>query len=774
MNAKRMGMTLMILLFTAGMGQGADYFDAEFGQRLPASSEKVGLWWASSGWKIGLQKRVPEKRSKVVLLYCAANEAEAVQLVIRPVRQLSNLYVQVTDLTGHGGAKIAAQQLDLLRVRYVHVTHPTDDSSVTGPWPDPLPPLKKPISVQAGQNQPIWIRVNVPHGTRAGTYQGSIQVKADGYQARVALQLEVYDFALADQMTCVTAFGFSPGNVYRYQGLKTEQQKRAVLDKYWANFSAHHISPYNPAPLDPIQVQWPSIKPPPTPWDDWDNLRRVSNETHSGDGAMLIFDSDAQANVTTSYKPLIRIPPEGLRIRFWYRTAVPDHVFNVAMNHYDADGQWLSGRNNDMSFAGNGRWQEFDLKVTEFPEAACFVRINARATQWTDAGEAVGLVWFDDISVSNAQTGQEYLAHGDFESATRTEPLLPRDKLRPQLDFRAWDRAMQRALDHYHFNSFRLGIPGIGGGTFHARSVPNLLGFHEDTPEYPILFQSYCQQVEQHLAERGWLDEAFVYWFDEPLPKDYAYVMNGFAKLKAAAPKITRMLTVMKGVEEPLYGGPQIWCAISNRYEHDIAQTRREHGETFWWYICTGPKAPYCTLFIDHPGTELRAWLWQTWQRNIEGILVWQSNYWTSSTAYPDHPQNPYEDPMGWRVGYGTPRGEKRPWGNGDGRFIYPPEAAAHADPAEPVLAGPVDSQRWEMLRDGIEDYEYLSILKTLIDKHAAQLTAQQRRRYAALLEVPANISSDMTHFTQDPAPIEAQRHRVAQAIMALKKLERD
>ena len=78
------------------------------------------------------------------------------------------------------------------------------------------------------------------------------------------------------------------------------------------------------------------------------------------------------------------------------------------------------------------------------------------------------------------------------------------------------------------------------------------------------------------------------------------------------------------------------------------------------------------------------------------------------------------------------------------------------------------------MLRDGIEDYEYLSILKTLIDKHAAQLTAQQRRRYAALLEVPANISSDMTHFTQDPAPIEAQRHRVAQAIMALKKLERD
>jgi len=767
-------MCVLILLLIACVGQAGDYFAKEFGSLLPGSSEQVGLWWASSGWKVGLHRPLPQERSQAVLLRSARNEAEAVQLVIRPARELVNLTVQVTDLSGPGGATIPAWQVDLLRVRYVHVTRPTDDSSVSGHWPDPLPALQGAIKVKAQQNQPIWIRVNVPRDVQAGTYQGVLSIRADAYRAHVPLRLEVYDFDLPDQMSCVTAFGFSPGNVYRYQGLKDEQQKRAVLDKYWANFSAHHISPYDPAPLDRIQVQWPSIKPPPVPWDDWDNLRRVSNETHAGNGAMLIFDSDTKSNVTTSYKPLIRIPAEGLRIRFWYRTAVPDHAFNVAMNHYDAEEQWLSGRNNDMTLTGNGLWQEFDLKVTEFPAAARFLRINARATQWTDAGEAVGLVWFDDISVSNAETSEEYLAHGDFESTQRTEPLVPAHELKPKLDCRAWDRAMQRALDHYHFNSFRLGIPGIGGGTFHARSVPSLLGFTEGTPEYPILFRSYCQQMEQHLADRGWLDEAFVYWFDEPLPKDYAYVMNGFAKLKKAAPRITRMLTVMKGVEEPLYGGPEIWCAISNRYEHDIAQARRQHGEKFWWYICTGPKAPYCTLFIDHPGTELRAWLWQTWQRNIEGILVWQSNYWTSTTAYPDHPQNPYEDPMGWRVGYGTPKGEKHPWGNGDGRFIYPPEDAAQANPDRPVLEGPVDSQRWEMLRDGIEDYEYLTILKGLINTHRAQLTAQQVQRYSALTEVPDSVTSDMTHFTHDPAPIEARRHKIAQAIMTLKKLEED
>jgi len=112
-----------------------------------------------------------------------------------------------------------------------------------------------------------------------------------------------------------------------------------------------------------------------------------------------------------------------------------------------------------------------------------------------------------------------------------------------------------------------------------------------------------------------------VYWFDEPDPKDYAFVNNGFRKLKKHAPRLRRMLT--EQVEDGLVGGPTVWCPVSHHYDHDRAEERRRHGEEFWWYICTGPKAPYCTLFIDHPATELRVWLWQTWQRGIRGILVW-------------------------------------------------------------------------------------------------------------------------------------------------------
>jgi len=126
---------------------------------------------------------------------------------------------------------------------------------------------------------------------------------------------------------------------------------------------------------------------------------------------------------------------------------------------------------------------------------------------------------------------------------------------------------------------------------------------------------------------------------------------------------------------------------------------------------------------------------------------------------------------MGWTSGYSTPAGRKLPWGNGDGRFVYPPVAAASAHPAAPVLEGPVDSIRWEMLRDGIEDYEYFAILKRLIEAKSDKLNAAQKARFAAMLEVPDAVTTSMTAFTKDPAPVEEHRDRLARAIAELSRL---
>lgn len=355
---------------------------------------------------------------------------------------------------------------------------------------------------------------------------------------------------------------------------------------------------------------------------------------------------------------------------------------------------------------------------------------------------------------------------------------------RARVDFRRFDAVAERWLDGRGlgrgspFNTFRLPLRGMGGGTFHSRHLGELEGFQEGTPEHARLFGDYLGQVERHLRERGWLERAYTYWFDEPDPKDYAFVVAGQQRIKAAAPGLKRMLTEQP--EPELLGHVDIWCALTPEWTPEKVRARRAAGEAVWWYICTVPKAPYLTEFIDHPGTELRLWPWQSWQYGVTGILVWATTYWHSPEAYPDALQDPWLDPMSWVTSYGTPRGTRLPWGNGDGRFLYPPRRDPNTTTA-PCLDGPINSLRWENLRDGLEDYEYFWLLAQEV-KRVAGLEAETRRaekstrtgllaEARALLVVPETVSRDLTHFTTDPRPLLEHRDRMARMIERLRRV---
>jgi hypothetical protein len=572
----------------------------------------VDLWTASSGWKVSTTRQVPRAPATAVRLELARNEAEAVQLVLRPSTPLRGLTARATDLVRADGApaaaRIAAAHVEVLRVGTVPVRTPTDVAGEVGDWPDPLLPLDSTlggVSAAADRNLALWVRVTTPTDLPAGLYRGQVQLRAEGWQASVPLEVTVWEVTLPDRMTLQTAFGFSPGAVWEYHRLEEDADRRRVLDLYLDSFARHHISPYDPAPLDRPVIEWPD----------------------------------------------------------------------------------LAGR-----------------------------------------------------------------------------PVEEGEVIEPTVDWARWDAAMQQGIEARHFNSFRLAIPGMGGGTYIDRREPVLQGWPAESPQYRALFRGYGRALERHLRQKGWLDEAYVYWFDEPAPRDYDFVMDGFARLRDAAPGVTRMLT--EQVEPELLGGPTLWCPVTPNFDAADAAARRAAGERFWWYVCTVPKTPYAGLFIDHPGTELRVWLWQTWERRIDGILVWATNYWTSGAAYPGQRQNPYEDPMSWESAYNAPVGTRRPWGNGDGRFVYPPPAVFEA--GGPVLEGPVETIRWEMLRDGIEDVEYLWMLQRALATKADRLSADERAAWTSLLDVPQAISASMTSFTEDPAPIEAHRRAVARALEQL------
>ena len=201
-----------------------------------------------------------------------------------------------------------------------------------------------------------------------------------------------------------------------------------------------------------------------------------------------------------------------------------------------------------------------------------------------------------------------------------------------RVDFDRFDRAAAKWLDGGRFNSFSLPLMGMGGGTFQSRHLGSLEGFPEGTPEHARLFRDYLGQIETHLRAKGWLPYAYAYWFDEPDPKDYDFVVAGMKRLKAAAPGLKRLLTEQP--EPSLIGQVDIWCGLTPEWTRARVRERRQAGEEVWWYICTGPKAPYVTEFIDHPALERRLWPWQSWQYGISGILIWETLYWNSPLVY--------------------------------------------------------------------------------------------------------------------------------------------
>lgn len=730
--------------------------ETEYGERLPGSTPAAALWWCGSGWKISETRPAPEAPGSAVRIRAARHEAECAQLVLRPAASVTVFPPSAGPLRGPAGAVIPAASIDLLRERYVTIEQPTDALGAAGRWPDPLPPFTAPVIAEGGRNLPVWVRIRVPRDVPAGTYLGRITLPTSAGDLSATLILDVAGFTLPDRMTLTTAFGLDHELAFRYHRVKTDPDRRAVLERYFANLAAHHISPYDLAPLDPLTTTWPGT-------GAWEGGARDAMNPGTGQSSLRVEDATTTAQPAAKYRDRIAIPASGVRLSFRYRTHQAGHPFIVSLSHDDAGNDWMPGKNTDLRITGDGTWRTFTATLTGFPAGAKSFRLTLYGSLWDDNGATTGAVWYDDLALTDLATGSPLVAGGDFEP-------LPPAALIPVIDWTAWDREMTRVRATHHFNSFLFPVPGLGGGTFHARTDPMLLGFPESSSEYRAAFAAWCRLAETHLKAKGWLPDAYAYWFDEPDPKDYDFVMNGFGKLKRHFPGLTRMLTEQP--EPKLFGGPNLWCPILDSWSGDAATSRRAQGDRFWWYICTGPKEPYVGEFIDRQGPDHRIWLWQTWKEQVEGILIWTTNYWTSNWAYPlpGPGQNPYDDPMSWVSGYGTAMGAKEPWGNGDGRFIYPPEAC-FAPGDGPILDGPVDSIRWEHLRDGIEDNEYLAMLKRLLREKGRKLKPKERKEFESLLLVPDTISKDLTTYSRDPQFIESRREDISAALERLTRL---
>jgi hypothetical protein len=728
---------------TAVDGAVASYERTDYGSLL-ANGPGGALWWCEAGFKVPPQRPAPgaATTAPAVTLRAAGGERRHAQIVLRPGRDLGAVIVSLGPLRRAGGGTIAQDRLSIREVSYVRVTQVTDAVGQPGLWPDPLAPLEGGMwRPKPGMNNALWLTIETPPDARPGDYTGQLALTAPGFKQVVPLRLHVWGFTLPARTTLRSGFGIDAGNIRRYHNIRSGEAMDKQWQLYMEAFAKRRIAPYNPMALAPFNVKLAGTQ--------WTGGIRRDGSAPQGRRYLEIADTSTISVADARYVDLIPVAPgRSYRITWQCKTGDAGRQAQVSLGQHDSSRTWMSGRNMDLTVQGSIDWATGGIDITpSLTPATRFLSLVVRPTVWTENGAQTGSACFDDVRLTCVETGEQMVADGGFESSA--SPKV-------EIDFTEFDKAASRYLDGLGFNAFTVLVPGLGNGRHPTYDPGSFLGYAVDTPEYDALMTDFGKQFEDHLAARGWLRKAYVYWYDEPEVNDYPFVTNGMERLRKYTPRLKRMLT--EEFQPELTGHVQLWCPITPAYTSQAAAKRQTAGDEVWWYVCTGPKEPYCTLFIDHPGIEMRMWLWQTWKYRVQGILIWETTYWNSWHQSPDKPQDPWSDPMSYVA---APTGV---WGNGDGRFFYPPRPRPGGDE---LVAEPVVSMRWELLGDGIQDWEQFRLLADLV-KRPGKAPAATVAAARKLLVIPEAICKDMTHFTEDPRALDVHRDRVAQAIETL------
>jgi hypothetical protein len=214
------------------------------------------------------------------------------------------------------------------------------------------------------------------------------------------------------------------------------------------------------------------------------------------------------------------------------------------------------------------------------------------------------------------------------------------------------------------------------------------------TSAYNTAWFAYVTAMQTYLSNLGYLDEAYHYIANEPQDQaDYDAVAWYSRYSHAAAPNLKLM--VSEGAKPEIYGQTgahiDIWLPVLNEYDPAAAWERQvNHGEETWVYFLHGTRPPYFNpITLDHPGIESKFTGWFLWKYRARGIAYYSLNDWG---------RNPWVDPMTDNH-------------NGDTFMLYPPSESNSAIAYGSNGHRLVPSIRFELMRDSLEDYEYLYAL---------------------------------------------------------------
>ena len=206
------------------------------------------------------------------------------------------------------------------------------------------------------------------------------------------------------------------------------------------------------------------------------------------------------------------------------------------------------------------------------------------------------------------------------------------------------------------------------------------------TKAYEDMWTSFLRDFKAHLKAKGWLNKTAIA-LDE---REEEEMEKMFVFLKEVAPelKISMAGFYYGKINPAIYDFSSNWRHVDT-LAGDVIDARRRSGLKTTYYVACGIPKP--NNFTFSPPAESCYEGWFASAMGFDGFLRWAYNSW---------PENPLLDSRYIR------------WPSGDTYFVYPNAQS---------------SVRFERLREGIQDYEKIRILRKELAEHPSRKAAAAR-----------------------------------------------
>lgn len=247
--AKRIITLLLVLAFVLPVFSGCD---SQNSSGSTAASGDVKLWYAynTENFMQDLEyEDLMEERDYTLRMSTIRGDVESIQLIITPENNVVSYDITFQDLKNESGDVFAADNLEAFAEWYIEITESYNMDAYYGFYPDALVPMENykllhHNSIDAGENQGIWINANIPVDQAAGFYTGNAVLTVDGTEYNIPMELKIYDAVMPEENHQASSFAIWYDHIVYGEGTYSTE----LADKYFWFLVDKRVMPLDPDP----------------------------------------------------------------------------------------------------------------------------------------------------------------------------------------------------------------------------------------------------------------------------------------------------------------------------------------------------------------------------------------------------------------------------------------------------------------------------------------------------------------------------------------------